>query len=72
MSWLWEAFGLCSRLQIVKIRPRQIIFSTLYFQFEKRFDSDFRFVYMMKSHGILLSDFCGNRGSNDQCLLCVE
>ena len=66
--------------QFVMLGGRQTIFSTPYFQFEKKFD--FLFVYVMntcvyflclpswhhgkwrklswKSHGILLSDFCGN------------
>ena len=38
--WLWEAFGLCSRFQIImfKLGKRQTIFLTSYFQFERRFD----------------------------------
>ena len=45
MIWLWEAFGLYS--QFVMLSGGQTIFSTPYFQFEKRFD--FLFVYVMNT-----------------------
>ena len=45
--WPMEAFGLCSRFQIVMLGRWKTIFSTPYFQFEKR--CDFLFVYAMNT-----------------------
>ena len=52
MIWLWEAFGLCSRLKIIMSVRRQTIFSTPYFQFDRR--SYFLFVYVMNTCDDLL------------------
>ena len=46
--WLWEAFGLCSRFQIVVLDSVQTIFSAPCFQFEKRFD--FLLVYFCEEY----------------------
>ena len=46
--WLWEASSLCAKFKIDMVGRMQTIFSTSYFQFDKRFD--FLFVYVMNMH----------------------
>ena len=45
--WLWEVFGLCSKLKIVMLGRRQTIFLTPYFKFEKRLHLLFVYIYAM-------------------------
>ena len=52
MNWLWEAFGLGSRFQIVMLGRRQTIFSAPYSHFEKRFE--FLVVYVMNMRDDIL------------------
>ena len=53
---IWEAFGLCTRFQIVMLSRNHIIFSTPYFQVEKRLN--FHFVYVMNTYHTLIFYVC--------------